>query len=81
MGHFQKKECPPTITEVQQALGISNPGTVHKAVTALEITDGFTLRAAREYLGPSALPDGDAHLIVEIDGVDRARGASLASGQ
>ena len=36
--------------------------------SALEITDGFTLRAAREYLGPTALPDGDAHLIVEIDG-------------
>ncbi len=36
--------------------------------SALEITDGFTLRAAREYLGPSALPAGDAHLIVEIDG-------------
>ena len=30
--------------------------------SALEITDAFTLRAAREYLGPSALPDGDAHL-------------------
>ncbi|MBT44216.1 MAG: hypothetical protein CL922_02005 [Deltaproteobacteria bacterium] len=36
--------------------------------SALEITDGFTLRAAREYLGPGALPAGDAHLIVEIDG-------------
>ncbi len=36
--------------------------------SALEITDGFTLRAARDYLGPSALPAGDAHLIVEIDG-------------
>jgi glycolate oxidase len=36
--------------------------------SALEITDGFTLRAAREYLGPTSLPEGDAHLIVEIDG-------------
>lgn len=43
--------------------------------SALEITDGFTLRAAREYLGPSSLPDGDAHLIVEIDG----RGAAVES--
>ncbi len=34
--YFQKKECPPTITEVQEALEISNPGTVHKAVAALE---------------------------------------------
>lgn len=36
--------------------------------SGLEITDGFTLRAAREYLGADALPPGDAHLIVEIDG-------------
>ncbi len=36
--------------------------------SALEITDGFTLHAARDYLGPTSLPDGDAHLIVEIDG-------------
>jgi len=40
--------------------------------SALEITDGFTLRAAREFLGPSSLPDGDAHLIVEIDGREAA---------
>lgn len=36
--------------------------------SALEITDGFTLRAARNYLGHEVLPDGNAHLIVEIDG-------------
>lgn len=36
--------------------------------SALEITDGFTLRAARDYLGAEALPDGNAHLIVELDG-------------
>jgi glycolate oxidase len=36
--------------------------------SALEITDGFTLKAARDYLGADALPDGNAHLIVEIDG-------------
>jgi glycolate oxidase len=36
--------------------------------SALEITDEFTLRAARAYLGPDALPAGNAHLIVEIDG-------------
>ena len=34
----------------------------------LEITDGFTLKAARDRLGPEMLPDGDAHLIVELDG-------------
>ena len=36
--------------------------------SALEITDGFTLAAARKRLGPEMLPDGQAHLIVEIDG-------------
>ncbi len=36
--------------------------------SGLEITDGFTLKAARDYLGPGKLPDGDAHLIVELDG-------------
>lgn len=36
--------------------------------SALEITDEFTLKAARDYLGEGALPDGKAHLIVEIDG-------------
>lgn len=45
--------------------------------SALEITDGFTLRAAREYLGADALPEGEAHLIVEIDGRAAAVAAEL----
>lgn len=36
--------------------------------SGLEITDGFTLKAARDYLGVETLPDGNAHLIVELDG-------------
>ena len=36
--------------------------------SALEITDGFTLAAARNRLGADKLPAGEAHLIVEIDG-------------
>ena len=36
--------------------------------SGLEIADKFTLRAAREYLGESVTPSGDAHLLVEIDG-------------
>ena len=36
--------------------------------SALEITDEYTLKAARDYLGGGAFPDGKAHLIVEIDG-------------
>jgi len=36
--------------------------------SALEITDAFTLAAARRRLGPEVFPPGDAYLIVEIDG-------------
>ena len=36
--------------------------------SALEITDGFTMAAAREYLGADQLPPGDAYLMIEIDG-------------
>ena len=36
--------------------------------SALEITDIFTLAAARKKLGAETFPPGDAHLIVEIDG-------------
>ncbi len=36
--------------------------------SALEITDAFTLKAARDHLGEHCLPAGEAHLIVEIDG-------------
>jgi len=46
--------------------------------SALEITDGFTLAAARKRLGPEMLPDGQAHLIVEIDGRPAAVASELA---
>jgi glycolate oxidase len=36
--------------------------------SALEISDAFTLQAARDYLGANTLPEGNAHLIVELDG-------------
>ncbi len=36
--------------------------------SALEITDTFTLAAARKKLGAETFPPGDAHLIVEVDG-------------
>lgn len=36
---------------------------------ALEITDAYTLCAARAYLGPTALPaDAKGHIIIELDG-------------
>ncbi|TDU81731.1 glycolate oxidase [Prosthecobacter fusiformis] len=40
--------------------------------SALEIADKFTLRAARDYLGESVTPQGDAHLLVEIDGQEES---------
>ncbi|PAW66699.1 MAG: FAD/FMN-containing dehydrogenase [Verrucomicrobiia bacterium Tous-C5FEB] len=36
--------------------------------SALEITDAFTLAAARKRLGAEVFPEGNAHLIVEVDG-------------
>lgn len=46
--------------------------------SALEIADKFTLRAAREYLGESMTPQGDAHLLVEIDGQESSATGELA---
>ena len=45
--------------------------------SALEITDTFTLAAARKRLGAETFPPGDAHLIVEIDGRPAAVAAEL----
>jgi len=46
--------------------------------SALEITDAFTLGAARKRLGPDVFPPGDAYLIVEIDGRPTAVASELA---
>jgi glycolate oxidase len=46
--------------------------------SALEITDGFTLAAARGRLGAEVFPDGNGHLIVEVDGRRAAVDAELA---
>jgi glycolate oxidase len=54
--------------------GILNSGHLP---SALEITDAFTLDAARKRLGADVFPPGDAHLIVEIDGRPRAVEAEL----
>ena len=36
--------------------------------SALELADRFTLQAARNHLGAKNLPEGDAHLLIEVDG-------------
>lgn len=51
-------------------------GTGHLP-SALEITDSFTLQAARDYLGQDKLPPGEAHLLMEIDGPAAAVGMEL----
>ena len=45
--------------------------------SALEITDAFTPAAARKRLGAEVFPDGDAHLIVEVDGRPAAVAAEI----
>ena len=45
--------------------------------SALEITDSFTLNAAREYLGPDRIPPGEAHLLAEFDGSAAGVGTEL----
>ncbi|MEA3506178.1 MAG: hypothetical protein U9R36_01590 [Elusimicrobiota bacterium] len=34
--YLHRRHYPPTITEIQEELGISNPGTVHKALSSLK---------------------------------------------
>jgi glycolate oxidase len=37
---------------------------------ALEIADSFTLQSAREHCGTSIVPEGEGHLLVDLDGQD-----------
>jgi glycolate oxidase len=48
--------------------------------SALEISDRFTLQAARTFVGDT-VPQGDAHLLVEIDGQEDTVPAELAGIQ
>jgi glycolate oxidase len=40
--------------------------------SALEIADRFTLEAAREHLAQQIVPQGDAHLLVDLDGQEQS---------
>lgn len=35
---------------------------------ALEIADSFTLKSAREHLGTAIVPDGEGHVLIDLDG-------------
>lgn len=45
--------------------------------SALEVSDAFTLAAARKKMGAKVFPEGNGHLIVEIDGRSTAVQAEL----
>ncbi len=46
---------------------------------ALEVADAFTLNAARQHLGQSIVPEGEGHLLVELDGQpDSVKGEAAA---
>ncbi len=45
--------------------------------SALEISDQFTLGAARDHVGKSLIPDGNAHLLVELDGQEASVAAEV----
>jgi len=36
--------------------------------SALEIADAFTLKSAREHLGATIVPEGEGHLLIDLDG-------------
>jgi glycolate oxidase subunit GlcD len=49
---------------------------------ALEVADAFTLHAAREHLGQAIVPEGEGHLLVEIDGQEasvKSEAAAIAA--
>jgi len=48
---------------------------------AVEVADRFTLDAARQFVGPDAIPPGQAHLLVEIDGQPASVASELDSLQ
>ena len=52
----------------QAAAGVQHLFAQGFLPSALELADRFTLEAARRHLGSEHLPQGDAHLLIEIDG-------------
>ncbi|MFZ4765858.1 MAG: FAD-binding oxidoreductase, partial [Roseimicrobium sp.] len=56
---------PDAAAAVQRILGTGH------LPSALEISDRFTLKAARDFVG-DAVPLGEAHLLVEVDGQEDA---------
>ena len=67
---------PEAANAVQRVLGAGY------LPAALEIADAFTLRAARGHLGASIVPQGEGHLLIEVDGQpDSVQSETLALAQ
>ena len=50
LSFISAKDYPPTIAEIQKDLSINNPGSVHKALRALE-NKGYLVRQERKRRG------------------------------
>jgi glycolate oxidase len=60
----------PTIESAASAVqGILQSGFLP---SALEIADRFTLEAARKHLGKQIVPQGEAHLLIDLDGQEQS---------
>lgn len=46
---------------------------------ALEIADAFTLKSAREFFGAAIVPDGEGHLLIDLDGQEGSVKGEMAS--
>jgi glycolate oxidase subunit GlcD len=46
---------------------------------ALEIADAFTLQSAREHVGASIVPEGEGHLLIDLDGHKESVASELAA--
>lgn len=53
---------PEAANAVQKVLGAGY------LPAAMEIADAFTLKSAREFLATSIVPDGEGHLLIDLDG-------------
>ncbi len=49
--------------------------------SALEIADRFTLDAARRHCGPNILPPGDAHMLLQFDGLPESVAAECRAAR
>jgi len=59
-------------TMVQAAAAVQEIFTAGFLPSSLEIADSFTLKAARKDLGKMIVPEGSAHLLIDLDGQEES---------